>query len=81
MIDKSERGISARQIAIQFDCGKTQIQNVLKNKDFIRKQWENGYAGDRKYLVARRTQYSDLNEKVWDWFCEIRSKIFQLRGK
>ena len=67
VLEKSESGMSARMISTQFSCGKTQIQNILKNKEQIRAEWEKGKAGDRKYLTARRTQYVELNERVWDW--------------
>lgn len=72
-IAMSEQGRSACQIAFQLDCGKTQIQNILKIQDYIKKQRENGCSEDCKYSVGHHTQYADL-KKVRDWFCHLRSQ-------
>ena len=81
VIRLNEKGESARRIATELDVGKTQIGNILKMKDSILKEWEAGSNGERKVLHARRALYSDLNDKVYEWFCAVRAKNTPLTGK
>ena len=34
-----------------------------------------------KYIKSRKTIYEDLNLKVWEWFCDARSRNVPLSGK
>ena len=61
--------------------GKTQIQNIVKEKENIKNEWQKGSQSERKYVKARRMLYGDLNERVWNWFCSARSKNILITGK
>ena len=81
VIERSEKGESARKIATSLSVGKTQIQRVICDKELIKAEWQNGAQAQRKYIQGRRTQYSDLNERIWEWFCVARSKNIPVSGK
>lgn len=81
VIERNEKGETARKIAVSLSVGKTQIQNVIKDKESIRNEWQKGAQAQRKYATARRTVYGDLNERVWEWFCVARSKNIPVSGK
>ena len=44
VIEKSNKGLSSREIhvASQFQFGKTQIDNIICNKEKILSEWEKG---------------------------------------
>ena len=54
--------------------GKTQVQNVAKEKDAILRYWRDSENGDGKYAKKRKCAYEDMNATVWDWFCDARSR-------
>lgn len=82
VIRKHERdGLSARKIAESLGVGKTQIQNILLEKESILKQWEEGQGSDRKYCKKRKCVYGDINDLVWEWFTVARSKNIPITGR
>lgn len=80
VIKFSNKGESARKIALSIGVGKTQIQSIIREKESILKEWKSGESSNRKYSKARKTPYSDLNKLVWDWFCVARSKRVPVSG-
>ena len=67
IVEEHEGGNSSvRQLAEKYACGKTQVSNILKNKEKIREEYERGLPIARKR--NRTSQYSDLNDSVWEWF-------------
>ena len=50
----------------KFDCGKTQIINNLKQSALVREEYERGLFSTKKYNST--SQYSDVNDAVWEWF-------------
>ena len=50
------------------------MQTIAKEKDDILYRWKDGENGDHKYGKKRKCVYEDLNEAVWGWFCEARSR-------
>ena len=81
VIRLSEQGESSRKLASDFEVGKTQVNNIIKNKDEILAQSESGTAKDRKIIKARRCLYDGLNSSVFEWFCTARSKNIPVTGK
>jgi hypothetical protein len=79
VIQRSEKGLSARQIAKDMGVGKTQIQGVLKKKDAIMKEYEGGVPSSRK-RGCKTTGYEGINEMTWQWFKIARSKHIPLSG-
>ena len=43
-----EKKLTPKQLVIQFKCGKTQVYEILKNKDKIKEEWMRGCNGDIK---------------------------------
>ena len=55
-----------RKLAEKFSCGKTQVSNILKQKTLVREEYERGFSSMKKR--NRTSQYSDVNDAVWEWF-------------
>ena len=75
-------GKSMRQLALQFGCGKTQILNILGQRESYLREWEekegpsNPHIGARKRR-SRRTGNEETNRLVWQWYqeqkrCQVR---------
>ena len=70
-----ERKIGIRMLAKLFNCGKTQISTILKNKEKIGEMYEKQNASAQKYHKRNReSKFSDLNEALHAWFCPAVSK-------
>ncbi|GBM50375.1 hypothetical protein AVEN_128997-1 [Araneus ventricosus] len=69
-----ENGKSTRKLAELFNCGKTQINRVIKEKDLIFKEDK-----DFKFCGVKRMRhekYVDIYEAVLEWFITVRAKKF-----
>ena len=58
--------VSARRLADQFKCGKTQIQAILLKKDEISKDYESNLNGNMKRV--RGSQHEEIGKALLDWF-------------
>ncbi|GBN08807.1 Tigger transposable element-derived protein 4 [Araneus ventricosus] len=67
VIESATAGLSQRQLAEKFNCGKTQISNILRNKDALLKEWE---ANNHRKSVKRkrRSVYENVNVLVLEWY-------------
>ena len=64
---ESSKGLTGvRNLAEKFGCGKTQISNILKQKAQVREEYERVFSSLKER--NRTSQYSDLNDAVWEWF-------------
>ena len=54
------------KLAEKFSCGKTQVNNILKQMTLVREEYESGFSSTKKR--NRSSQYSDVNDAVWEWF-------------
>ncbi|GBO43455.1 Tigger transposable element-derived protein 4 [Araneus ventricosus] len=73
-----ERGKSSRKLAELFNCERTQINKVIKEKDLILKEYE-----DFKFRGVKRMRhekYVDINEVVLEWFKTVRAKKIPVSG-
>ena len=43
-------GVSARKLSVEFKCGKTQIGNIIKQRDSILAKWAHGIDPKSKYI-------------------------------
>lgn len=77
----SEAGFKVRKIQETLRVGKTQIYETLRRKETILARYNSGrLPAQRKLLVARRTKYSRINERVLDWFNCRRAQSIALTG-
>lgn len=81
VVERSEKGEKAISIAKDLCVGKTQIQNIIRDKDSIKKKWESGECGSRKLMKMRKTAYTAVDEAVWNWFCDARKRNIPVTGK
>ena len=70
--------VSARKLADQFKCGKTQIQAILLKKDEILKDYESNLNGNIKRV--RGPQHEEIDKALLDWFRKARSKNISVTG-
>jgi IS30 family transposase len=80
VLKKHSEGKSCRAIAEEFNCGKTQIQSVVRNSDKIMEEWNKCTNSSIKYLKRRKTGYEELNDLIYEWFCVARSKNLPISG-
>ena len=64
---------STRAIAEVFNCGRTQIQQILKNKDRIVLEFEaKGEPATRKR--KRKAEFQSVNDAVYQWYRLVRQR-------
>ena len=68
-------------IAKSLDVGKTQVQGIISDHAKIMNLWDNGTSSGIKILKVRKTVSQEVNSKMWDFFCNARSKYIPLIGK
>ena len=66
-------GKSMRQLAVQFGCGKTQILNILGQREAYLREWEEKAAESNPHISSRkrrsrRTGNEETNRLVWEWY-------------
>lgn len=80
VIREQERsGKSARALASQFKCGKTQIDNILKR----RREWLEAYELNPIIPLkrkARSTRNDEINVLTWEWFKEATALVIPVTG-
>ena len=58
----------------KFGCGHTQVANILLNKTVTLEAYTNGVKAETKYLQPHNCLYPEIDAKVWDFYCDARSK-------
>lgn len=76
---KEKENLSVRELAEKFDCGKTQIANILKNKSEIVQQFETNGNKEVKRKFPR-TEGGIIDETVFAWICQLRAKNMPISG-
>lgn len=80
ILDVAEKEkLSVRSIAERYKVGKTQIGQLLKEKDEIRKQWITN-ANENSKNKFRKTETSEIDEAVMRWFRSVRAKNIPVSG-
>ncbi len=69
---------STRKLAEKLKCGKTQIQNILKNKEEILKNFEANVSSSLK--TSRGAKHEDVDIMLLNWFQRARSKNMPITG-
>lgn len=78
VIEKREKGISERKLAEEYKCSKTQINNIYKNRDVIRKDFDENINFSLK--VKKKGTYEDINVQVYRWYCKMKNKNIRVTG-
>ena len=68
---KDHTGVGIRALAESFGIGKTQVSGILKNKETILAAYESNASTSKK---PRLSKYSDVNEKLYEWYTMACSK-------
>ena len=74
---EGNRGLSLRELGERFQCRKTQIAYILKNKESILSLYESNMSCSRVYASKtcdRKSEYSDVNKSLYDWYVLACSK-------
>ena len=67
---KREPKLCVRELAERFQCSKTQVSTILKNKEAVRKLYES-YASNSLCQARNRnrtSEYADLNDAFYQWY-------------
>lgn len=78
VINESKKGRSQRDLANQFNCGKSQIQNCLANRERFLKEWEENVNKSKK--KSRWQPNEEINSAVFEWFNRARAKGLPVTG-
>ena len=78
-------GKSMRQLAVQFGCGKTQILNILGQRESYLREWDEKQAESNPHISSRkrrsrRTGNEETNRLVWDWYNAQRDQGIRVTG-
>ena len=75
VIKRAEGGkTSIRSLALEFDCGRTQIGEILKKKESILNLYSSNASKDMLTIRSKKSEYSELNTLLYDWYCLATSK-------
>ena len=69
-VRERERIISVRKLAEIFQCGKTQISTLLKNKKAVKDLYESNASSDVCQARKRNrvSEYADINDALFQWY-------------
>lgn len=66
-------GMNHRVLAEMFNCGKTQIGQILKQKESILSLYQSNRSAKRKKM-SRASAFEDVNKAVFEWYSMACSK-------
>lgn len=83
LASEREPGIPSRKLATLFDCGKSQIQGILRNKQHYKDLYEQNADDKMKHCRkrSRKSEYSEINETLYKWFQLATSRNIFPDGK
>ena len=80
VIDTVNNGKSHCSVALLFGVGHTQVNTIIGQKEAIKTAYQEGMNVSIKYLAHRNMQYPEIDNDVWSFFCEARSKCIPING-
>ena len=74
--------VKLRSLAQMFDCGRTQVSTILKDKDSLIEIYESNAPGSRVHMCKnfRVSEYDDINKALYEWFRVMVSKNVYATG-
>ena len=68
-------GTSIRALGELFQCGKTQVGQILKKKEMLLTMYESNAPGDRFHTnTPRPSEFSEINKALHEWYMIACSK-------
>ena len=69
-------GISIRALGGIFQCGKSQIAQILKNKEYLLATFESNASENRALSSKkpRKSEYVEVNKALYEWYTLACSK-------
>ena len=62
---------SLRALAELFDCGKTQVAQILKKKEEILTMYESNASGGRIHTsLPRPSEFAEINKALYEWYMD-----------
>ncbi|GBN50644.1 hypothetical protein AVEN_125252-1 [Araneus ventricosus] len=75
-IIKEKDHLKAKQIIEKFKIGKSEFFEIFKNE--ITELWLNRNGSTKRKI--RKTVNEEINETVWEWFVDARSRNLPISG-
>ena len=69
---------STWKLAKRFECGKTQIIKILKNKESILEAWSSNSASNCKR--SNNKKFEKINRLLWKWYMRARQSNIPVDG-
>ena len=68
-------GIGVRELAQVFKCGKTQVGQILKNKESLLSMYESNISRSRIHTgPSRPSEFAEVNKALHEWYLITCSK-------
>lgn len=69
-------GMNTRTLAEMFQCGRTQIASILKNKQSILTLYKSNASGSRIHStkISRISEFEEVNKALYEWYLLACSK-------
>ena len=80
VINAVEGGKSHRAVAVLFHVGCIQVNHIINHKEKYKTAYQERMNAELKYLSPRNMLYPEINEQVWEFFCQSRAKCIPING-
>lgn len=67
-----------RKLAKRFECGKTQINKILKNKESILQAWSSNSATNCKR--SNNEKFEKISCLIWEWYMRVQQSNIPVDG-
>lgn len=73
---EKDPGMNTRTLAEMFQCGRTQIAHILKNKQSILSLHKSNASGSRIHStkISRVSEFEEVNKALYEWYLLACSK-------